>query len=92
MLNDRDLSKLSQHIGGDWELVLLDLGLTPVDISHAKMENPNTIPMQVFSALHKWKMRKPATATLGNFLQACMNCQCVTINWNKIQMIVQQMN
>ena len=88
MLTDRDLSKISQHLGGNWELVLTDLGLTPVDISHAKMENPNSVPMQVFSALHKWRIKYPTCANLGNFLQACITCQSATINWQQIQNIV----
>ena len=92
-LIERDLSKLAQHLGSAWEQVMFDLGLTNVDTDHAKMENPNSVPMQVFSALNKWRMRNPTTATLENFLRVCVNChQCTTVNWNQIQSIVQQLN
>ena len=91
-LGERDLSKLAQALGSEWELIMYDLGLTKTDIDHAKMENQFAPTMQIYSALNRWRVRNPTTATLENYLRTCLDCQqCTTIDWPQVKRIVQQL-
>lgn len=91
-LGERDISKLAQALGSDWEMIMYDLRLTKTDIDHAKMENQFSPTMQIYSALNRWRVRNPTTATLENYLQTCLDCQqCTTIDWPQVKRIVQQL-
>ena len=92
-LGEREISKLAQALGSDWEMIMYDLQLTKADIDHAKMENQFSPTMQIYSALNRWRVRNPTTATLENFLRTCVDCQqCTTIDWPYVKRIVQQLS
>ncbi|WAR26900.1 CRADD-like protein [Mya arenaria] len=89
-LTERDLSRLAQSIGTDWELVASEMNLTRVEIDHCRMEN-STTTMQVYSALYKWRNKVPGGATLEKFVDILMHCQSTTIDWDIVKKTAQQM-
>ena len=89
-MDERDLSKLAQTLANDWEMVMYDLGLSKTDVEHAKMEQA-TATMQIYTCLHKWKVRVVNGATLEKFVKVVQDCPSVTVNWALMQRIAQQM-
>lgn len=90
-LEERDLSRLAQCLGSDWEVVASELGLSRVDIDHCKMEN-GTAVMQIYSALYKWRNRVANGATLAAFVEVLMSCECTTTDWKQIERIARNMH
>ena len=94
-LDERDITKLAQALGSDWEIIMFDLGLTKTDMDLAKMEYQFHPTMQIASALNRWRVRNPNTATLETYLRACSDCQkctTVTIDWPQMKRFVQRLS
>lgn len=91
-LSERDLSRLAQSLGVDWEMVPLQMGLTQAQIEQCKMENPYSVPMQVYACLNKWRLRESRNATLDQFVRTLIDCQSTTVDWALIHNVAQQMS
>ncbi|XP_052213937.1 death domain-containing protein CRADD-like isoform X1 [Dreissena polymorpha] len=89
-LTDRDMSRLAQGVGKDWELAAMELGLSKVEVDHCKMENPTPV-MQMYSAMHKWRNRKPEEAHLTRWIEALKNCSSTTIDTDTMKKVAKQM-
>ena len=89
-MNERDLSKLAQTLAKDWEMVMYDFGLSKADVEHAKMEQM-TATMMIYTCLYKWKTRTVNGANLENFVKTVAGCPSVTVDWDRMKRIAQQM-
>ena len=89
-LIERDLSRIAQILGSDWEVVASELGLTKVELDHCKMEN-HTVTMQVYAALYKWRNRVANGATLVAIVRILTECQCTTIDWSQLERVARNM-
>lgn len=85
-LNEKDISRFAQTLGADWELVAFELGLTKVEVDHCKMENQSLV-MQIYSALHRWRMKHPNDCTVYKFVNIVKDCQSATVDWDQMKRI-----
>ncbi|KAL4227148.1 hypothetical protein ACF0H5_015121 [Mactra antiquata] len=91
-LQEKDLSRLAQTLGNDWESVVLDMGISQVEIDQCKLDNNSTV-MKVYAGLNKWRMRKPDLCTLQNFVRIAKSCdQATTIDWQQMKIIAERMS
>lgn len=86
-LTERDLSRIAQCFGSDWENVARELGLSEVNIDHCKMENRNSVTMQVYSALYKWRNKVVSGATLEALVGILAHCNSTKIDWQQLERI-----
>lgn len=89
-LEEKDLSKIAQVLGSDWEVVASELGLKTVDIDRCKMDN-HTTTMRVYAALYKWRNSVASGATLEALVQVLSGCQCTTIDWPHLERLARNM-
>ncbi|KAG7324188.1 hypothetical protein KOW79_012204 [Hemibagrus wyckioides] len=73
--SDQQLNQLAARLGSEWEMVLLDLGLSSVEISHCRADHPNNNHCQVLAALVTWKQTQGRRATVQRLLQSLQNSE-----------------
>lgn len=89
-LNEKDISRLAQTLGNDWQLVVYEMGLSKVEVEHCIMENQTPV-MQIYSALHKWRVKNPDDCTLSKFVNIVKDCQATSVDWNQMKRIASAM-
>ncbi|XP_060770234.1 death domain-containing protein CRADD-like [Neoarius graeffei] len=73
--SDQQLNRLASRLGLEWEMVMLDLGLTSVDISRCRADHPHSSHSQVLAALVMWKQTQGRRATVQHLLQNLQNSE-----------------
>ncbi|NP_001188242.1 death domain-containing protein CRADD [Ictalurus punctatus] len=68
--SDQQLNRLAARLGLEWEMVLLDLGLTSVEITRCRADHPHSSHSQVLAALVMWKQTQGRSATVQRLLQS----------------------
>lgn len=84
-ITERELSKLSSCLGSEWEMVCLGLGVSQVEIDRCKMSNPNSVVMQIYTALNSWRNRQFMNATIGALLKMIAESPSATVDWTQIE-------
>lgn len=67
---DKELLLVSKHIGADFELLGVSLGLTSAQIDHIRMNHSFSVQTQIFQMLIAWKNKEGRQATVRKFLEA----------------------
>ncbi|XP_053381496.1 uncharacterized protein LOC123557609 isoform X2 [Mercenaria mercenaria] len=88
-LNEKQLSKISQTVGNNWELLGSELGLSDVQLQRIAMDY-QTSDMKIYKMLLKWRETKEEGATLNTLLHAMKAVKKVYIEWDEIQNIVDE--
>ncbi|WAR10009.1 CRADD-like protein [Mya arenaria] len=84
----KDLSKIAQSLGFNWEFVIIELGLPQVDIDQCKIDNKDQVAMQIYHCLLKWKSRDGYQANIETLVKAIQANQAVEADWEAIKNVV----
>jgi hypothetical protein len=84
----KDLSRIAQCLGFNWEFVAIELGLSQIDIDQSKMDFKDRTAMQIYQTLLKWKSREGARASIESLVKAIQANQTVEANWEVIKNVV----
>ncbi|XP_013888155.1 death domain-containing protein CRADD [Austrofundulus limnaeus] len=68
--SDRDLSRLASRLGAQWELVLLDLGLSPEALYRCRADHSLSSQSAVLAGLVQWRRSEGRKATVERLLQS----------------------
>lgn len=82
-LTDKELSKVAQAIGNNWQLLGIELGLTQVQIDHVCADN-ETILRRIYTMLKKWQIQRSDEATMDALVHAMQSTRLLTIDWDEI--------
>ncbi|XP_060562545.1 uncharacterized protein LOC132722127 [Ruditapes philippinarum] len=88
-LNEKQLSKIAQSIGNNWELLGSELGLSSVESDHLSM-NYDTCSVRIYKMLLKWKAKQEKNATVNTLLQAMKSTKSLNVEWDEVLNIVEQ--
>ncbi|XP_053375694.1 uncharacterized protein LOC123534022 [Mercenaria mercenaria] len=91
VLSDKVLSKISRCIGNNWEMLGLELGLTQVDIEQISEDNPHKTAMKIYYMLKCWCRQNAELADMNVLVQKMQECPNVSIQWDAIRNIVDEM-
>jgi hypothetical protein len=89
LLNEKVISKVSQHIGNDWEQLGLQLEFSRAQINQIIKDYPNSA-MQRFRMLKEWIIKLGSDATMGKLVDAMKMCSSVDIDWNEIRNLIEE--
>ncbi|XP_060587792.1 death domain-containing protein CRADD-like [Ruditapes philippinarum] len=84
----KDLSRISQCVGFNWEFIAIELGLAQADIDQSKMDYKDRTAMQIYQTLLKWKARNGASANIETLVKAIQANTTVEANWEVIKNVV----
>ncbi|XP_060575968.1 uncharacterized protein LOC132733345 [Ruditapes philippinarum] len=87
--NEKQLSKIAQSIGNNWELLGSELGLSIVEIEKISMDN-DTSSVRIYKMLLRWKAEEQENATVNTLLQAMKSTKSLTVEWDEVMNIVEQ--
>ncbi|GAA6086845.1 death domain-containing protein CRADD [Tachysurus ichikawai] len=82
--SDQQLNRLAVQLGSESEMVLLDLGLTSVEISRCRADHPHNSHSQVLAALVMWKQTQGRRATVQRLLQSLQNSEIHPSSLNQV--------
>ncbi|KAF4080933.1 hypothetical protein AMELA_G00155130 [Ameiurus melas] len=82
--SDQQLNRLAARLGLEWEMVLLDLGLTSVEITRCRADHPHSSHNQVLAALVMWKQTQGRRATVQRLLQSLQNSEIHPSSLNQV--------
>ncbi|XP_053376495.1 uncharacterized protein LOC123535278 [Mercenaria mercenaria] len=91
-LSEKILSKVSQHVGHNWQTLGHELGITQVQIEHVIEENPNSTSRRIYAMLFKWFKQEADLATLDVLIGAMQRCPTVSVDWDKIRNIIDDLH
>ncbi|XP_026878803.1 death domain-containing protein CRADD [Electrophorus electricus] len=66
----QQLNKLASCLGSEWEMVLMDLDLSPGEIYRCRADHPLSVQSQVLAGLVMWKQLQGRRATVQRLLQS----------------------
>ncbi|KAL4217307.1 hypothetical protein ACF0H5_023758 [Mactra antiquata] len=91
-VTQKDLSRISQCLGFNWEFVAIELGISHVSIQQSKMDYKDRTAMQIYQTLLKWKNRSGHLANIETLVKAIQENQSVEVNWEIIKNVVDQIS
>ncbi|XP_053400312.1 probable serine/threonine-protein kinase pats1 [Mercenaria mercenaria] len=89
-LSDKDIGKVSQALGKNWEFLALTLGVTQVQIDNLKQDNHSTV-MTIYEMLRLWHRQTGERATLHSLVEACQSVPTLTVDWDEFRNIIDEM-
>ena len=90
-LSEKVLSRLSQAISDNWELLGPELGVSKAIIGHVKEEN-RTTAMKIYEMLYKWRHEAYDQATFQTLFKAFEKVPTLTVDWDMIRNIIDDVN
>ncbi|XP_060588033.1 uncharacterized protein LOC132743521 [Ruditapes philippinarum] len=87
--NEKQLSKIAQSIGNNWEHLGSELGLSIVEIDQLSM-NHDTCSVRIYKMLLKWRAKQQKHATVNTLLQAMKSTKSLNVEWDDVMNIVEQ--
>ncbi|XP_060559989.1 uncharacterized protein LOC132720026 isoform X2 [Ruditapes philippinarum] len=81
---EKDLNRIAQAIGTNWELLGIALDLSADKIERIKQRNTGTAT-KIFHMLKEWRNRNRKNPDLNIIIQAMKDQDAVTVNWDKIR-------
>lgn len=84
----KDLSRISQCLGFNWEFIAIELGLAQADIDQSKMDYKDRTAMQIYHTFLKWKTRDCVNANVETLVKAIQANPTVVANWEIIKNVV----
>ena len=87
-MNDKLISKISNCIGENWQILGHELDLNHVQIEHISEDHPNNTLMKIYHMLKKWSHKMSKKATLDILVQAMRNCPTLSVQWDGIKNII----
>ena len=88
-VTQRELSKLPNAIGCNWELLGISLGVAKTEIDKIKMESPYSTAVQMYHAFNIWFVREGENATWDVLLREMADHYRVTIDWDIVRNILE---
>ncbi|XP_053407028.1 probable serine/threonine-protein kinase pats1 isoform X2 [Mercenaria mercenaria] len=92
ILTDKDLGRFSQAIGKDWQILGPEIGLSRVIIEHITVDYPQSTAMKIFKMLSIWRDRNEDTCTIGNLVMVLKKCKTITVDWDTVRNIIENLN
>ena len=68
-LSDKQLRKVSEMLGQEWELVAIHLELTTIDLDVIKADRQTDVAMQKYKMLVRWRGQRPPGEATAQDLQ-----------------------
>ncbi|XP_017561887.1 death domain-containing protein CRADD [Pygocentrus nattereri] len=68
--SNQQLNRLASRLGSEWEMVLVDLGLSPEELYRCRADHPHSVQSQVLAGLVMWKQLQGRGATVQCLLQS----------------------
>ncbi|XP_045171411.2 uncharacterized protein LOC123533695 [Mercenaria mercenaria] len=90
-LTNKLLSRLSQCIGENWQLLGLELGLTQVQIDHIVEDHPRSAFMRIYAMLQKRFQENVDKATLKTLVETLQRCTLVHVDWDRLRNVVDEL-
>ncbi|XP_053396160.1 uncharacterized protein LOC123550850 isoform X2 [Mercenaria mercenaria] len=85
-LSEKELSKVAQAVGRNWQLLGIELGLTQVQVDQVSANN-DTMVRKIYDMLKTWKSQNRGHSTMSMLVQALKNIESLTVNWDEIRNI-----
>ncbi|XP_053374924.1 uncharacterized protein LOC123535010 [Mercenaria mercenaria] len=84
-LTDKELSKIAQAIGKNWNLLGIDLGLGQDDIDRCEIDHCSSgVKTTIYFILKEWKKRCSGKHSMKYLITQMKECEGLTVNWDKI--------
>lgn len=85
-VTEKDLTKIAQAIGTNWELLGIGLGLSSDKIERIKQRNRDSgTATVIFYMLKEWKNMNQGGADQGFLIQTMKDTDVLSVNWDKIR-------
>ena len=91
-LSDADSSRISGTIGTGWESVMLRLGLSTVNISHEKAQNPTDMMLVITNLLIRWRRSTGRAATLDRLVEVLKEVTECELDMEGFRQIISNMS
>ncbi|KAM3910786.1 death domain-containing protein CRADD-like [Leptodactylus fuscus] len=85
--SDKQLNRLADQLGADWEKVLVYLGLDHAEVYKCKVQHPYSVHSQAMEGLVKWKQHMGRKATMQCLWEAL---QAAEVHPSMLKTILQQ--
>lgn len=83
---DKELLLVSKHIGADFQLLGVGLGLTNAKIEQIRMNHSFSVQTQIFQMLIAWRNKEGREATVKKFLEA-VNDSSINVDGEELERI-----
>ncbi|KAH3826832.1 uncharacterized protein LOC127881359 isoform X2 [Dreissena polymorpha] len=81
----KDLSKIAQSLGFNWEFVMIELGVSQATIDQCKMDHRDQVAMQIYHCLLRWKNSEGYKANIETLVKAIQANSTVEADWEAIK-------
>ena len=68
-VSDRQLLRVAQKLGAEWESLAIHMGFTQADVYKFKCDHPHSAEQQILAMLTAWRHREGRKATPRNLKQ-----------------------